>query len=449
MKGKRLAQLAEILNCPENTISPEGDKENITGFAVDSRQVAPGMLFIALKGYRVNGEDFLEEVAQKGAIGAIVSKEYRGPDFGLVLLFVESPLSALQQLAHKAYAERGFRSVAVTGSVGKTTTKEFIVTLLEAKYRVIKTPGNANSQVGLPLAILNGEEQGDCFVCEMAMSEPGQIKKLIEIIPPDIAVLTKIGVSHAAFFEGGIEEIAAAKAEIFSHSERTLAVINASTRRFEAISQLTNRKIIFGEKESLFDYSIDKVMGGVAVKERGVEKAIIPLAFDASHLLENFCAALVVARQFGLTWEEITVQAQKLKPFKRRFEKIEKEGFIYINDSYNASPESMQAALINLPLPVAQKKRIAVLGEMRELGAYQVSGHEQVAREALNWIDHLICLGKGCLPMVEIFKEAQRPVDYFEDFEAMRLFLKQTATPGDIILLKGANSHALWRLAEE
>src|SRR5262249_32851562 len=160
-------------------------------------------------------------------------------------------------------------------------------------------------------------------------------------------------------------------------------------------------KTFYGENQTS-DYGWHKTSQGVIISERGVQSPPLEVPFGASHLLDNFCAAVVVARHLGLSWEEIGRQTRKLQPFKRRFEKIEREGIVYFNDSFNASPESTCAALVNLPPPQLGKRRIAVLGEMKELGAYSESGHVQVAQCALSHIDHLLCLGKGALKMVEL-----------------------------------------------
>ncbi len=161
-------------------------------FQHDSRQVQAGDLFFALKGEKVDGHDYIKDVAAQGAIAAVVSKDYAGEDGGLHLFYVDDVIAALHQLATQAFAQRSTRVVAITGSVGKTTTKEFAATLLEEQFSVAKTPGNANSKVGLPLCILNGAGDEEVFVMEMGMSAPHEIECLIAIAPPEIALVTKI-----------------------------------------------------------------------------------------------------------------------------------------------------------------------------------------------------------------------------------------------------------------
>jgi UDP-N-acetylmuramyl pentapeptide synthase len=218
----------------------------VHGFKQDSREVVPGDLFFALKGERVDGHAYLEEVAAKGAVGAIVDEEYKGKEFGLVLVRVKSVISSLHELAKAIQATRRARVIGVTGSVGKTTTKEFIATLLEAKYRVGKTPGNANSQVGVPLSILNSAGDEDVFVMEMGMSLPHEIEKLIDIAPPEVAIITKIALAHAAFFPDGLEGIAAAKMEILSHPSTRLGILNHQASGFCCAGSGGWQKMVYG-----------------------------------------------------------------------------------------------------------------------------------------------------------------------------------------------------------
>lgn len=442
MKGKTLITLALALG------SQIKDKDIIIeGFEFDSRKVKKGDVFFALKGGRVDGHNFLSEVANKGAIAAIVDRSYQGDHCGLTLFFVEDVLGALQNLAKISLSEKKGVRIAITGSYGKTTTKEFVATLLEERFRVFKTIGSANSQAGLPLALLNCEGEPDVYVIEMAMSAPGHIQKLTQIAPPDIALLTQIGISHAAHFSNGIEGIVQAKGEIFSHPSTQLAIMNHRCTPFSSQMPTTPSKLIYGSGEG--DYRIHVISEQIMIEEKGVWSPPLKLPFTATHLLENFCAAVAVARSLSLSWEEIARGAARLQPFKRRFEKIEKRGITYINDTFNACPESMCAALQNLPSPNNGKKRISVLGEMKELGIYSENGHDKVAECALAHIDHLLCLGKGTKKMVQLFTQNGRPAEYFECYELLKTRLRDLEQNGDVVLVKGANSDALWRLVEE
>ncbi len=197
MRSMTLAQATQILDCKEQFSS-----QIIQGYCVDSRLLNKGELFFALKGERVDGHTYLHEVKEKGAIAAVVSRDYQGNIQGLPLLYVEDPLYALQDLAKAAIASSTSRVVAITGSLGKTSIKEFIKNLLEEKYSLFASPGNSNSQIGMPLSILNHSQGSeDIFILEMGMTLPGHIRRLVEIAPPEVAVLANVALVHACNFD--------------------------------------------------------------------------------------------------------------------------------------------------------------------------------------------------------------------------------------------------------
>jgi UDP-N-acetylmuramoyl-tripeptide--D-alanyl-D-alanine ligase len=437
-------QIAEWLECDTQVSG------RVLGFKQDSRSVLPGELFFAIKGEKVDGHAFLQEVAARGAIGAVVSKDYRGEPFGLPLLRVENVIPSLQKLAKTVHARRSARVIGVTGSVGKTTTKEFVATLLEGKFRVGKTPGNANSQVGVPLSILNAGGDEEVFVMEMGMSLPHEIKRLIAMAPPEICIITKIALAHAESFPDGLEGIAEAKMEILSHPATHLGILNHQVAQFAAAQKVNCLKMTFSlEGESAgSDFVLCREGGNFYAEEKGGRTSPFSLPFTASHLCENFIGAAAVARALGMQWSEMIPQAQKLTVYMRRFERVEKHGIVFINDSYNANLTSMRAALVNLPEPRAGKKRIAVLGAMKELGPYTVQSHDEVARIALSHVDHLLCLGEECVTMVEVFQKGGRPVEHFLEFNAIKKRVFELAQEGDVVLLKGSNSKKLWQILE-
>lgn len=443
-----LSQIAEWLSQDDR----EGRKcEPIRAFEQDSRLIGPGDLFFAVKGEKVDGHLFLKDVAERGAVGAVVSAGYRGEDFGLRLFPVDDVIAALHLLAKEALGLREVRIVAVTGSVGKTTTKEFLATLLEGRFAVAKTPGNANSKVGLPLSILNSAGNEEVFVMEMGMSASHEIERLVAMAPPEIALVTKVALSHAAFFPDGLEGIARAKAEIFSHPKTRLGIVNAQAAQFKVMDQTGScEKMAYGLKEEFpdADYVLESDGGNYQIVSAKERSPWFSLPFQACHLREDFLGAAVVCREMGMSWEEIISQAQKLKVYKNRFEQREVGGIAFLNDSYNANAVSMKAALQNLPMPSPGGKRIAVLGSMRELGPFCVPCHREVAEAAIDRIDHLICLGKECGPIVEYFQEKGRPVEWLESLSEVRSRVFDLAQTGDVVLLKGSNSHQLWKVID-
>jgi UDP-N-acetylmuramoyl-tripeptide--D-alanyl-D-alanine ligase len=446
MKNRPLSWFTEHLK--KNFISSEA----VTAVEFDSRRVEKGNLFFALPGKKVDGHSFLKDVAEKGACAAVVSKEYQGDSFGLPLIIVEVVTQALHLLAKKEIEERNIPVTAVTGSVGKTTTKEFLASLLQKRFRLAKTPGNANSQVGFPVSILNSSDEIELFVVEMGMTASGEISRLIDIAPPVVSLITRVGTAHVGGFADGIEGIARAKAEIFSHPKTRFGLFNAANAQFEVLSHtgMCAKKSFAFERicSTPADFVLKIQDEGFVIEEEGKSTAPFHLPFYATHLCEDFIAAAAAARLLGLEWEEILERAQALKPFKWRFEKIEKEGVIYINDAYNANPVSMRAAFANLPKPETGGKRIGVLGTMVDLGTLSEKYHQEIGEEAATLFDHLLCFGQECIPMLDIFQKQGRPVEHFSDLSDLRSRLFSLAQPKDVVLIKGSNSTKLWQLLE-
>ncbi|MBI2743682.1 MAG: UDP-N-acetylmuramoyl-tripeptide--D-alanyl-D-alanine ligase [Chlamydiales bacterium] len=426
--------------------------KGVTNVQTDSRKIQPGTLFFALKGARVDGHAFLKEVAEKGAVGAVVSIDYRGESHGLELLMVDDVIEALQTLARKEIEDRGVRVVAVTGSVGKTTTKEFLSTLLSAKYRVAKTPGNANSQVGIPLSILNSDGDEELFVMEMGMTDAHQIEKLVQIAPPYLSLITRIGLAHVGSFSDGIEGVARAKSEIFSHPKTRFGLYNADSGNFRALEE-TGRceKRSFGYQKicpARADYLLKNEGDLFVIEEEGRAVCKFSLPFEATHLCEDFIASASAANLLGVDWSIIAKIAPTLTVYESRFEKIERAGVTFINDAYNANPTSMLAAFANLPVRKEGGRRIGVLGPMADLGALSEHYHREIGLEALSHFDHLLCIGSECLPIQEIFSKNGRAAEHFDEISALGARMMSLAKENDLVLIKGRNSANLWKLLE-
>ncbi len=439
MKTRYLEDIASELGFPMVS-SPHP----IKGYKADSRKVQAGDLFFAIPGQRTDGHMHLKEVAEKGAIAAVVSNSYRGEDFGLHLFYVDDVLDSLQELARRAVQNHRVPIVAVTGSVGKTTTKEFIFHLLSAKYKVGRTPGNANSQVGFPLALLSMTGEEEVLVLEMGMTECGHIQKLVSIAPPDIAVVTKIDFVHVDAFQGR-EGIAKAKAEIFSSPKTRLGVINIQAMEFSSLAKaggIPKKTYGFADADFVIDPKTQEFCD-----DKG-QKILIDLPFTATHMIENFLGAVVVARELGLSYQEIRAQAKTLAPFHLRFETLEINGVTYLNDCYNASLESMKAAFVNIPKDLSTKRKIAILGEIKNLGSFSEFIHRSVAEIAVKHFDQFICYGQECLAMEEIFIKNERPAKFFSDFALLQEHVEKTVSSGDFVLIKGSNGNQLWRLLE-
>lgn len=444
---KTLRQIAAILHSPQ-----PANEALVSSFSVDSRTIGVGALFFALEGERSDGHDYLEQAAAAGAVAAVVSRKYRGRCSALPLLAVDCPLAALQRLASCYLSETCAAVVAVTGSVGKTTTKEFIAALLSGSKRIFATPGNANSQVGLPLAILNqmkGDEQ--VVVLEMGMTHAGQIASLVKVAPPQIAIVTAVELVHAQNFST-LEDIARAKAEIFSSLHTRLAVIPWDSSSFPLLAAAVGNgcsTLSYSLKEnSLADVRMSAAAAAMAVRW-GAESATLPmLPLLGAHNRHNFLAAAIAARSLGLSWADIGGKVGTLRLVPKRLEQVMIKGVLFINDSYNACEASVVAGLTALPLAQSGGKRLAVLGEMLELGPFSERCHTAVGECALLHVDHLLCYGAATLPMVECWKQAGRQAVWSEQLDELVAALQCTALPGDVVFVKGSSSKRMWRILE-
>jgi UDP-N-acetylmuramoyl-tripeptide--D-alanyl-D-alanine ligase len=424
----------------------------VEGVSVDSRLTKCGDLFFALPGAHVDGHLFLGDAARRGAKAAVVHASYKGDAHGLHLIYASDVLEALKKMARTFVKINGSQVVAVTGSLGKTTTKEFIACLLRSRFNVLASVGNQNSQIGLPLSILNHVgAPADIFVLEMGMTHAGNITDLISIAPPDVAVVTAVTLVHACNFDS-LEAIVKAKSEIFGSSGTKLGIYHLNSDVGNRLRDAGDcRKQTFSLDSLDADWFLESFSDGLRLK---ISDEVIDLPkwnLLGQHNIQNFLAAVVVARHFGVSWEEI-VEAQRLLTLpERRLQVIEKGGATFVNDSYNACELSVKAALSSLPSPEQGGRKIAVIGEMLELGKFSESCHHSVGVHALKSVDKVICLGSACEPIYDSWCQAGRSNDILwkdtrgDVVDALKLLMKR----GDVILLKGSRAKELWKVLEE
>lgn len=413
----------------------------ISGYQIDSRLIEPGEMFFALSGQKTDGHLYLREAAARGAAAAVVSEGYQGEDFGLALVRVACVQESLQRLAHDFMKDCTAKIIGVTGSLGKTTTKEFIATLLEKRFRVGKTLRNFNTKLTYPITLLNRTGEEEVLVVELGMSEPGDIGRLVQIAAPDIAVVTKIAPVHTAFFARGCLDIAKYKAEIFGSEKTKVAIFDHALYGYpEAIEKIHGEKVSFSLEERTADYFL---WHDFFLDERGVRAYQFDPPYKQSHILHNMLAAISVARKMGLEWDEINQQVKHLQLPKMRFEVYEREGVTFVNDAYNANPDSMKAALANMPAPKEGGKRIAVLGMMVDLGPHSEEAHREVGHFAQKCVDHLLVLGQGAAPLFDAFAEVKKPAEQYFDYEKLAKRLEELMSPGDVVLLKASRLVAM------
>ncbi len=425
MKNYFLRSIAKILGIETS------DSRPITHFAIDSRQIIPGSLFFALEGARVDGHNFLEEVAKKGAIASIVRSTYRGDDFGLLLLKVADPLEALQKLASSFLTSKGLYTFGITGSVGKTTTKEFLHTILESKGTVYKTQGNQNTEIGLPLSLLNTEGNAKLFVAEMGISKRGDMKKLVQIAPPNLAAITSIGFAHTYYLQGGEKEIFAEKSEIFLPSTEK-KIVPLEWKR-------ANDQISFSVQNPAADYLLEKEGNLLHIRAPDGNSPSFLFPFSQRHFQMDFLVAAIMAREYGLTWEEILNQIPRLRTPGQRFEILQKKGITIINDAYNAAPLAMEMALLSLEEMKIEGKKVSVLGEMRELGSFEGELHQKIAAQAIHSCHTTIFLGEKW----ENIAKKSANLFFCSSLQEVEEILSSLLQPGDALLLKGARKWTL------
>lgn len=424
------------------TTAPRDLIESIREVSVNSRDIKPGDLFFALPGAKVDGHEFLAEAAANGAIAAVVNESYPLDDNTIPMIKVKSPLDLLQQWSQAVIAETAATIVAITGSVGKTTTKHFLAHLLQEKFRISLSPGNSNSKIGLPLSILNhtsGDEQ--ILVFEMGMTEAGQIARLVEIAPPHIAVITSVAWVHGCNFHG-LEDIAHAKAEILSQPRTQVGIVHRGIANFEELAKRSAYPLMtFDLADQKADFTLSEMDNEITLLLHGkvlFNQKRPPI--HGKHNIHNYLAAALVANRLGMEWDEIAIRSQSLTMPDRRWQTIEKQGALIINDAYNASPISMRAALDAIPLPMQGGKRIAVLGAMAELGDMTENFHREIACYAIDRCEYLLCFGQECECMPNEWQSLGKPAWIFSNLDELAIKLQALIQPGDVVLIKGSRS---------
>ncbi|MCS6952229.1 MAG: UDP-N-acetylmuramoyl-tripeptide--D-alanyl-D-alanine ligase [Bryobacterales bacterium] len=429
-----LAQVA----CALGADPPRADTL-ISGWSTDSRSVEPGDAFFALRGSRHDGHDFVAEAFARGAAVAIVEREV-----GVgTLVRVPDTLAALQRLAAWARRRWGGRVIAVTGSAGKTTTKEAIARLLETALPTGKSAGNWNNHIGVPLSILRLPDECEVAVLELAMNHAGEIRHLARIARPDIGVVTMVGWAHIENF-GSIEEIALAKRELVEElGPSGVAVLNADDPRVAAFRQVhSGRSVTFGFSEAADVRATEVQLGvdGTRFRCGGVE---FETQLAGRHGVRNILAALAVAHVVGLPFETLRDAVRSLQAPPMRGERFEHRGVTVINDCYNANPDAV-GAMLDVLRSVPGGRRWAVLGEMAELGEWSERLHREVGRlVAEAGIDLLVGIRGAARYLVEEAVRSglpDRAAFFFQEPEPAGEFLRAQVRAGDVVLFKGSRA---------
>lgn len=444
MKELTLAQIAEA--CGGTLIGGNEAKEyTVTGVEIDSRRVKAGDLFVAIPGEKVDGHKFIPDVLNKGAYA--LSQQSLDVDGAYIL--VEDTVTAMKRLARFYRNTLDIKVVGITGSVGKTSTKEMIASVLGTKFRVHKTQGNFNNGIGLPLTIFQIEKEHQVAVLEMGISEFGEMHELADMAQPDIMVITNIGLCHLENLKTR-DGILKAKTESFAHLKPDgVVILNGDDDKLSTVEQVAGRKPVFyGIKgRNLCEISVC----ADAVTEHGLEgmtaefhtpqgdmEVFIPI--PGEHNVYNALAATCVAEQLGLSMDEIKCGIAAASTISGRTNLIHTKGMTVIDDCYNANPVSMKASLD--VLSKAGGRKIAVLGDMGELGEDEKQLHYEVGTYAGTLpIDLLFCVGTLSGKLAEGAKK-QNPaltVKHYATREEMTEELLATVKEGDAVLIKASH----------
>jgi UDP-N-acetylmuramoyl-tripeptide--D-alanyl-D-alanine ligase len=449
------------------TARPAVERE-FNGVSIDTRTLAPGELFVAIRGEQFDGTDFAAAAIEAGAGGIVVergrfsvpaSERTEGAPPPVVVIEVDDTIVALQALAQAVRRRSGSKVVAITGSAGKTTTKEVTAEFLAARYRVIRNRGNFNNHIGLPLSLVELRQRPEIAVVELGMNHAGEISTLVRIAEPDVRVWTNVGEAHLGFFPS-VDAIADAKAEIFEGASRaTVLVANADDDRIaRRIPRFAGHVVTFG-----IDRDAD--VRATAVRSRGIEGTDAHVttrrgAFDlrtpliGRANLSNVLAAAAVAIEFDVPLAAIAARAGRLAPASHRGEVLRlRDGVTVIDDSYNANPTATRRALDILGEAKDRSRRVAVLGEMLELGERAVELHEEIGRAAAQAsVDVVVAVGGApARALAEAAVAAGMPPASVRHFGTSDEAADATAAlvqHGDLVLVKGSRGVRTDRVVE-
>ena len=442
MKNLTLKNIAEACRGTYMGSANLQDQE-VQGVVTDSRKAEKGVLFVPIKGARVDAHDFIDQVMEQGALCTLSEYDLGKKDFPWIK--VESSLQAVKDIAEFYLKQLDIPVVGITGSVGKTSTKEVIASVLEQKYKVLKTQGNFNNELGLPLTVFGLRPEHDIAVLEMGISNFGEMHRLAKIARPDTCVITNIGVCHLEFLKSR-DGVLKAKTEIFDFLKGNGHVIlNGDDDKLITVKSAKGiAPVFFGidHKEGIWADEIESLgLKGISCRIHVGEEsfqAVIPI--PGRHMVYNALAGTAVGLTYGLSLEEIRKGLASLKFMSGRFNIMDAGSLTIVDDCYNANPVSMKGS-INV-LQDALGRKVAILGDMGELGAEEEEMHREVGTyAAFANIDKLICVGTLCEKMADAAKVAapSKDIIHFPDRESLLEALPQLIRKDDTVLVKASH----------
>lgn len=442
------AQLADMTG---GTVVQGGDIVT-SSVVIDSREAKPDSVFFAIKGERLDGHQFLPQ-ALATARGAVVAQLPDPLPPGKGIVQVDDTTKALQNLARSIRERQPFTLIGITGSAGKTTTKEMIATLIGTERRTFKSWGNFNNVIGCPLCVDNVPDDVEVVVSEMGMNHKGEIALMAGLTHPDIGVYTNIGPVHIEFF-GTVEKIAEAKAELLENVKRDgTIVINVDNEHVMRISErFPGTKVTYGIDHNAMFRATDVRERGLLGTAFKLKDAPVELALPGRHNLENLLAAIATARVVGISWDGIWRGIAQLKPAYHRGVVVDVGGARLYDDTYNSNPYALSAALKLLEQADVDGRRIAVIGDMLELGERELEYHRESGRNIPKSIDVVVGVGPRSNALLEGAKEAGFPDDrlhHFDDAKSAADFLQRFIKDGDLVLIKASRGIGLDKIVTQ
>jgi UDP-N-acetylmuramoyl-tripeptide--D-alanyl-D-alanine ligase len=451
----------EIISVTQGKLVGSEKGAVFSGACIDSRRVKPGELFFAIRGDRFDGHDFIPQAFNAGALGAVISEEHQVNFKHKVVVRVMDTLRAFQDVARFHRSRFNIPLIAVTGSNGKTTTKEMAASILTQRFQLLKNEGNLNNHIGVPLTLLGLESMHEVAVIEMGINRFGELKRLCEIALPQVGLITNIGPTHLEFL-GDVDGVARAKGELLEAlTPDSVAILNMDDAHYQGLAAKVRGGLITFSIRSQADVvasavTIDPDRGPTfRLKIRtGAKPGEIEITLPVMgwHNIYNALAASAIGVYQGMDLDEIRQGLEKFRPVAMRSQLLELKRFHILNDTYNANPASMKSALEMLSVLGARGQKIAVLGDMLELGESTEVAHREIGREVARLgIQYLITLG----PMAEQIAQGalsagmagERVIVSIDMEDAGKKVLK-VARPGDHILLKGSRKMKMESLLE-
>lgn len=418
-------------------------QREVVSITTDSRKVEEGGMFVPIVGERVDAHKFIPDVMSKGALVTLSERPLEGADYPYIQ--VKSSLQAVKDIAEFYLEGLRIPVVGITGSVGKTSTKEVIASVLKEKYNTLKTQGNFNNELGLPLTVFRLRDEHEIAVLEMGISDFGEMTRLAKIAKPDTSVITNIGTCHLENL-GDRDGVLKAKTEVFAYvKENGHIVLNGDDDKLCTVKESKGIKPVFfgmsGDHPIYADEIVSHGLKGSTCRiHLGEESFEVLVPMPGKHMVYNALAAAAVGKIYGLTLDEIRRGIESLEAVSGRFHMIETERFLIVDDCYNANPMSMKGSLD--VLQDGEGRRVAILGDMGELGKDEIALHEQVGEHAGKCrIDVCICVGALSKYMADKAKETNPALEviYVPDRESLLAGLSGYVKDGDTILVKASH----------